>query len=164
MDVDAAPAAATGPEAVAEAADRDWQRLAAGLRLSNVAMLPAALHCRGHLTTSVLQPKAHLRNFFCPLFSERLVYAKSKWRSVSKQCAAKAAAARLGAHDALDAADGDGAEAARQIEDHAATLEEVAAVQAEIDEASTSLVCSRPTRSTSPTSPASTRRRPPPTS
>ena len=134
MDVDAAPAAAASPEAVAEAADKDWQRLAAGLNLKNVAMLPAALHIRGHLTTAVLQHKAHLRNFFCPLFSERLVYAKSKWRAVSKECAAKAAAARLGAHDALDAADGDGAEAAREIEEHAATLEEVAAVQAELDE------------------------------
>ena len=44
MDVDAAPAAAASPEAVAEAADKDWQRLAAGLNLKNVAMLPAALH------------------------------------------------------------------------------------------------------------------------
>ena len=134
MDVDAAPAAAASPEAIAEAADKDWQRLAAGLNLKNVAMLPAALHIRGHLTTAVLQPKAHLRNFFCPLFRGLLVYAKNKWSTVSNECAAKAAAARLGAHDALDAADGDGAEAAREIEEHAATLEEVAAVQAELDE------------------------------
>jgi hypothetical protein len=60
----------------------DWKEVLRGLDIDRIITMMSQLHNRKHISESILQHRTFIKNFFVPLFSAVLPYAKQKWRSI----------------------------------------------------------------------------------
>jgi hypothetical protein len=84
--------------------DEAWVKELLQLNISNIANVWAKLHNRKHVSESIIQHRWFLNNFFVPLFSNVLPYAKAKWAKYRSQLTKELAVAKELVKEAADRA------------------------------------------------------------